>query len=90
MPFRHERIKLVVMTKHFARLTVEAFQLLEFAVCLGRIVRDPRGLDEIAPLIDERAFVVLLLRGLMDAIQQIGSGAAGDERIVGLCKNPAV
>ncbi len=51
------------------------------------VMRDPRRLNEIAPLIDERTLVILLLGGLVDPVEQVRGGAAGDERIVGLRKD---
>ena len=82
MPFGDERVHFVVMAQHLARLAVQAFELLELAVVVGGVMGDPRGLDEIAPLIDERTLVILLLGGLVDPVEQVRRSAAGDERIV--------
>ena len=59
-----------------------AAELLELAVVAGGVMGDPRGLDEIAPLIDERTLVILLLGSLVDPVEQVRRSAADDERIV--------
>ncbi|GAA5239429.1 hypothetical protein BMMON2_22510 [Burkholderia mallei] len=72
------------MAQQLAGLAVEAFDALVFAVALRRDVNDPRRLHVSAALIDERPFVVLLLRGLLDAIEPLGGLAPGGHGIVGL------
>src|SRR5690349_6048643 len=71
------------MAQYLARLAVEAFERFELAVVTRRIVGNARRLHEVAALIEERAFVVLLLRSLMNTVQQFRRAVPGG-RVVGL------
>jgi hypothetical protein len=70
--------QLVVVPQHLARLAVERLDALEFAVT-RRDVRNARRLHVAAALVDERAFVALLLRRLLDAVEPVGRALAGGD-----------
>ncbi|MCY1359741.1 hypothetical protein D9M69_463300 [compost metagenome] len=79
--FRNQAVHHVILAQHLARLAVQRFQALVLVVDQVAVMLDARRMHDAAALVDQRADVVLALRGFVDLVEP-GGGVASVQRTV--------